>query len=301
MGKSNFLKAYCDKTNKYYGLEIQKRGSSWKVVNFISLSDEEAAVMTSEIKQDIFYTYDNLLACSKCGNRLVSGCSCASRWCRGKDYDLQCIYCKHLKLDYSAPTGAKGYKEGDTIRLSQGQEVKISYQDKRPLSKIIVGIGWDPSRTSENMDVDSSVFVLGNNDSEKIYFGNLEHPTGCVKHHGDNLTGEDKGSNDDDENITVYLNKVPTNRDKLVFAINIYKCKERRQNLGSVRNMYIRLYDPDSKKVMIEYKVDGNMKGYTALIIGMAYRSGAGWNFKALGRGSNAAGILELHEEAKRL
>lgn len=32
MAESKFLKAYCEKADQYFGLEIKKFGSSWKAV-----------------------------------------------------------------------------------------------------------------------------------------------------------------------------------------------------------------------------------------------------------------------------
>lgn len=304
MKGTKFLKAYCKKTKQAFGLEIKQFGGVWKVVNFITLSDDEASLMTSEVKQSSFSTNENLRPCSKCGKRVVGGCACAphSYSCRrdGK-YNFQCIYCKELEIDYSLPVIGHGYKEGDVIRLSQGQEVKIQNADK-PLSKIIVGLGWDPARSgSHNMDVDSSVIVAGNSEKEIVYFGDLTHPSGCVVHHGDNLTGEDEGGNGDDENITVYLDKVPSNRDRLIFVINIYECRARRQNLGDVKNMYIKLYDPTTGRAIVEYKADDNMRGDTALVIGMAYRKGRDWCFKAIGKGSRAGDVHSLAEEVMAL
>ena len=98
----------------------------------------------------------------------------------------------------------------------------------------------------------------------------MNNPSGSVVRHGDNLTGEGGAQDGDDENISVYLNKVPQQRDKLVFVLNIYKCDERGQTLDSVKNLYIKLYDPDSKKTLIQYRVNGNMANDTALVIGIA-------------------------------
>lgn len=304
MKETKFIKGYCDKTKQHFGLEIKQIGGTWKVVNFINISEEEASVITSEIKQASFLTNNNLLACQKCGSRAVSGCTCPTKsyHCHSGKYNFQCVYCKNMKIDYSASVIGGRYKDGDIVRLAQGQEVKIHFADNRTLQKIVVGVGWDPTRHGENMDIDTSVVVDGRDEMEVVYFGDLKHPSGCVIHHGDNLTGEDEGDNkSDDENITVYLDKVPQDRDRLIFVLNIYKCEERRQQLGDVKNMYIRLYDPIAKKAIIEYKVDANMKNDTALIIGMACRRGGEWFFKAIGKGSRARNIAQLAKEAVRL
>lgn len=291
MAESKFLKAYCSKTGRYYGLEIKKFGSKWKVVNMISVSDDEGRLLSSEVEQPFFETNDNLLACHRCGNRKVGGCSCSTRnhpCTKNMKYQFDCIYCSELKVDYSLPTASDvGGRAGGTVKLSQGQEVKIRYSDDRPLSKIVVGVGWDPAvGSSENMDVDSSVVLISpRNDSlDLVYFGDKEHASGAVIHHGDNLTGSGGIQDGDDETITVFLDKVPANRDKIVFILNIYKCVERRQTLDNVKNLYIKLYDPDSKKSLIEYQVRGNMGSDTAMIIGAAYRRNGSWTFKAIGK-----------------
>ena len=300
MAESNFLKAYCEKTNQYFGLEIKKFGSSWKVVNMIQLSSDEAKIISSEIEQSYFETNANLIACSKCGNRKVGGCSCAKKkhqCARNMKYQFDCIYCDALKIDYTLPTASEvGSRAGGTVTLSQGQEVKIRYADDRPLTKIMVGVGWDPAPGANNMDVDSSVVVLSPNNREHdlVYYGDKEHSSGCVIHHGDNLTGEGEIQDGDDENISVYLNKVPQQRDKLVFVLNIYNCDDRGQTLDKVRNLYIKLYDLDSKKTLIQYRVNGNMGRDTAIVIGMAYKKNGSWNFKAIGRSLRVSDVRTL-------
>ena len=302
MGTNKFLKAKCRKTGRWYGLEVKQFSGKWKVVNMIDLSDSDAAVISSEVKQASFETNTNLLPCTVCGKRLVGGCSCSKRkhqCSRKMNYQFDCIYCNELEIDYAVPTRSEVQgRVGDTVTLSQGQEVKIRYSDDRPLSKIYVGVGWDPSVVGSNIDVDSSVVVMSNQGTEKeiVYYGMLEHSSGCVIHHGDNLTGAGD-DNSDDEFISVYLDKVPTNRNRLVFVLNIYSCESRGQTFGGIKNLYIRLYDPDSKCVLIEYRVEGNYKNDTALIVGMAYRKNESWIFKAIGKGSKATSVGQLADE----
>lgn len=301
MANTKFVKAYCAKTNQYFGMEVERIGLTWKVVNMIPVPAEDAKLMSSEVKQDSFTTNANLIACTKCGNRKVGGCACpkTKRKCaRNMSFQFECIYCNELKIDYSLPTAAEvGDRKGDTVRLSQGQEVKIRFADDKPMTKIMVGIGWDPVSQGAQMDVDSSVVLLSprNDARDLVYFGDKEHASQCVIHHGDNLTGEGDIQDGDDENISVFLNRVPRDRDKLVFVLNIYKCKERRQRLDRVKNLYISLYDPESKKALIQYRVnDNNLIGGTALVIGMAFRKNGAWSFKAIGKSANVDDVHEL-------
>lgn len=129
MEESKFVKAKCRKTGLYFGLEVRKFGSDWKVVNMVRLSDEEARLTSSEIRQDSFETNNNLLACSKCGNRRIGACSCARRvfqCAKSMKYQFNCVYCSEFEIDYSRPAASDVSKyNGETVTLSQGKEVKI--------------------------------------------------------------------------------------------------------------------------------------------------------------------------------
>lgn len=303
--ENKFVKAYCARTKQYFWLEMKNVGGAWRVVNMIRISEGEARVLSSEVNRPTFETNTNLIPCAGCGSRRVGGCSCAKRahsCSGGMKYQFDCIYCDEFKIDYSMPSASdvEG-RVGDTIMLAQGQEAKIRGADNRPLSKIVVGVGWDPASGADNMDVDSSAVVMDPADrTDLVYFGNLKHPSGCVLHHGDNLTGAGGIQDGDDENITVYLDRVPADKDRLVFVLNIYQCDLRRQTLDGVRNLYIKLYDPDSKKALIQYDVRGNTGDHTAMVIGMAYRDGNGWSFKAIGKSLRVSDVRQLERVCKK-
>lgn len=301
MAEKKFLKAYCDKSKQYYGIELEMRDGEWKAVNMVFLSDEEGALLSSNVRQDRFLTSSKLVACRECGNRQIGGCSHAPKYVkcgRKMPYSFQCVYCSNLRIDYSASKLTGQYKEGDVIRLSQGQEVKIQLEEGRDLTEILVGVGWDPAsgNNRSNMDVDSSVIVAGNNgEYDLVYFGDLKHSSGCVVHNGDNLTGNDGDTRSkDDENIDVYLKKVPRSRDKLIFVINIYGCDSKGQTMKDIKNMYIRLCDPKTKKPIIEYQVSSASRNDTALVIGAAYRRDGGWTFKAIGESNKESSVHDL-------
>jgi stress response protein SCP2 len=309
MANSKFIKAYCNKTKKYFGLECREFSGEWKVVNFIDLKAEEAAVLTSEIEQPVFKTNSNLIPCDECSKRVVGGCSCPSkhRACSASmPYNFQCIYCNELVIDYEEADVSDSEK-GKTITLSQGQEVVIRGRNNKPLSKIYVGCGWEASATGTNIDVDSSVILYDRNgntsSSDVVYYGNLTYGGGAITHHGDNLvghTGSRRDNDADDENISINLSTIPANRESLLFVINIYNCVERRQTFATVRNLYIRIKDPDSKKTLIEYRMDQNFGDCTALIVGVARRKDRGWSFKAIGEGVRADNLSKLVEVGSR-
>ena len=93
------------------------------------------------------------------------------------------------------------------INLSKGQKVSLT-KGNPGLSKITVGLGWDVNAfdSGTDFDLDASVFMTDASgkcpsDAEFIFYGNLEHKSGSVKHMGDNRTGDGEG--DDEQIISV--------------------------------------------------------------------------------------------------
>jgi len=125
MEGTKFVKARCKRTGKYYGLEVLEEGGCWVVVNVDELTDDKAQKLASEVRQDEFYTNENLLACTGCNSRRIGGCSCAKRKYDCKpdmDYHLDCAYCKDFEIDYSIPRGA--HDEDEYVEI-QGKLVKV--------------------------------------------------------------------------------------------------------------------------------------------------------------------------------
>ena len=123
-----------------------------------------------------------------------------------------------------------------------------------------------------------------------VYYGNLTHRSGAVRHCGDNLTGAGDG---DDEQIIVELAKVPAEYDKIVFTVNIYQAYQRKQNFGMIRNAFIRVVDADSGKELCKYNLSENYDGKTAMIFGEVYRYNGEWKFGAIGEPTNDPSINE--------
>lgn len=197
------------------------------------------------------------------------------------------------------------------INLQKGQRVDLT-KGNPGLSKIMVGLGWDPVQNrgggglfgslfggggaAANFDCDASVIMLGANDrlqnnQDVIYFGNLKSKDGSVQHSGDNLTGDGDG---DDEQIMIDLSRVPSNIQKLVFVVNIYDCVKRKQHFGMIRNAFIRVVNPSNNQELIKYNLSENYSGLTCLVTGEIYRHNNDWKFAAIGSGTNAAGLSEV-------
>ncbi|WP_461207487.1 TerD family protein [Clostridium sp. DL1XJH146] len=194
------------------------------------------------------------------------------------------------------------------VNLQKGQRVDlVKHGDS--LSKVIVGLGWDPVQTggkgllgglfgggNSEVDCDASVLMLDANgklakSKDVIYFGNLKSIDGSVVHTGDNLTGDGDG---DDEQIIVDLQRVPSAVEKLVFVVNIYDCLKRKQDFGMIQNAFIRVFNPANNNELIKYNLSENYSGKTALITGEIYRNNGGWKFAAVGEGTNDSGLRSI-------
>ncbi|AND41122.1 MULTISPECIES: TerD family protein [Cytobacillus] len=196
------------------------------------------------------------------------------------------------------------------INLQKGQRVDLT-KGNPGLSKIMVGLGWDPVQKSggggllgslfgggggANIDCDASVIMLGENGKLKsnkdvIYFGNLKSSDGSVQHSGDNLTGAGDG---DDEQVMVDLSRVPAHVHKMVFVVNIYDSVKRKQHFGMIQNAFIRVVNSGNNQELIKYNLTDDYSGKTSLIVGEIYRHGGDWKFAAVGTGTASPGLSDV-------
>ena len=110
----------------------------------------------------------------------------------------------------------------------------------------------------------------------------MEHASAAVKHMGDNLTGDGDG---DDEQITIELDKIPANIEKIAFTVTIYDADARKQNFGQVSNAFIRIVDADTNTELIRYDLGEDFSIETAVVVGELYRNAGEWKFNAIGSG----------------
>ena len=184
------------------------------------------------------------------------------------------------------------------INLSKGQKVNLS-KAAPGLKHILVGLGWDTNRYDggADFDLDASAFLTdasGKCESDKdfIFYGNKEHPSGAVKHMGDNRTGDGEG---DDEQIFVDLSAVPASIDKIAVTVTIYDADKRRQNFGQVSNSYCRIVNDETGEEIVRYDLGEDYSIETSMVVGELYRNNGEWKFNAIGSGFSG-GLAALCE-----
>lgn len=197
-----------------------------------------------------------------------------------------------------------------TISLQKGQKIDLT-KGNPGLTKIVVGLGWDEAPRSGGrgffgaifgggarveIDCDASAVMLDANGhlakkENLVYFGNLQSADGSVRHTGDNLTGAGEG---DDEQIIVDLGRIPAEVQKIAFVVNIYDCKNRRQDFGLIANAFIRIVNSANNQELCRYNLTENYAGKTALIVAEVYRLNSEWKFAAIGEGTGDTSLREL-------
>lgn len=193
-----------------------------------------------------------------------------------------------------------------SVNLQKGQKISLKKSDGRGVTNLMVGLGWDAVEQSggllskifnskPNIDCDASVFVCKDgklrDKDDIVYFGNLEHRSGAVKHMGDNLTGDGEG---DDEEVYVNLARLPKEYDRLVFVVNIYDAVGRKQTFDQIKNAFIRIVDNDTHEELCRYNLTEGYNGMLAMVVGEVYRRNNEWKFNAIGNGTKDPGLSEL-------
>lgn len=196
-----------------------------------------------------------------------------------------------------------------SISLQKGQKVSLS-KDGANLNRVTIGLGWDVASSGSGkgglfakakekiktvaIDCDASAILLTNGrltaDDDVVYFGRRNHKSGAVIHMGDNLTGAGDG---DDEQIVVELNSIPQQYDKIVFVVNIYQARSRKQHFGMIQNAFIRIVDGNNRE-LCKYNLSDDYNNMTAMIFGEVYRHNGEWKFNALGQGTSDLSVKAL-------
>ncbi|MFB6275745.1 MAG: TerD family protein [Halothece sp.] len=210
------------------------------------------------------------------------------------------------------------------IQLTTGQRFSLKKQAPG-LNALLCGLGWElmpqtgwKKLFQSDFDLDISALCLNEEgklekSTDVVYYGNLTHPSGAISHLGDNQTGEHIVANatekddeeediNDKEQILITLPQVTKRIQKLLIVANIYEAGARRQNLGQVKNAYIRLVDIEHEMEIARYCLseDDCCKSKTGIILAEIYRqteNNEQWQVELIGQGVNVGSLQELVEQ----
>ncbi|WP_433593103.1 TerD family protein [Nocardia sp. CA-145437] len=182
-----------------------------------------------------------------------------------------------------------GLSGAKPVNLSKGQRVTLRKEGGVALTRIRMGLGWDPAkqgglfgRRAANIDLDAWVAMFADRHLVDVaYYGQLISKDGSIRHSGDNLTGE--GAAGDDEVILVDLSRIPRHVNTLLFIVTSYQG----HTFEQVSNAYCRLVDDTTQAELARYALAGGMP-FTAIAMAKVFRSGGEWKLQAIGEGFQA-------------
>lgn len=173
------------------------------------------------------------------------------------------------------------------LNLEKGATLNLSKSSKG-LSKVLVGLGWEPAETGDDFDLDASALLLKGtgkvpSDGYFVFYNQTESACGSVRHSGDDRTGGN--SEGDDEVIEIDLDEVPAQIERILFLVSIDKAKSRGQNFGQVSDAFIRIVNSETNSEIVRYDLGDDFSTEIGLHFGELFRDGTSWQFKAIGQG----------------
>lgn len=199
------------------------------------------------------------------------------------------------------------------INLEKGQTINLD-KSTNDLTKLTIGLGWKIRQkkgflakifSGAEYDLDAVAFLLDANGKianpgdqrltggDVIYFNNLNHPTGCIRHTGDNLVGG--AGIQDDEQIIVQLASVPPHIHRILFIVAIYEGLKKRQSFGGVEGAFMRAVDNRGQEIA-RYNLadDPSFENMRSMTFGELYRKDNEWKFRAIGEGHQEDSFVNL-------
>ncbi|WP_339479851.1 MULTISPECIES: TerD family protein [unclassified Pseudomonas] len=192
------------------------------------------------------------------------------------------------------------------LTLSKNQSISLEKTGGAGLTKITLGLGWDPVKggffgklmgAGTEIDLDASCILFDEhlNAVDLVWFRQLASKDGSIKHSGDNRTGEGSG---DDESIYVDLQALPASIKYLALTCNSFTG----QNFEKVENAYCRILDTSKNAELARFNLSEKGR-HTGVVMASLTRGPLGWEFKAIGQTTNgrtADDLVSLAVEALR-
>lgn len=183
------------------------------------------------------------------------------------------------------------------VNLQKGQKISLEKEAGVKLTKIVMGLGWDAVKTkgifgfggkTQEIDLDASCILFDDqgNQTDSVWFRQLQSKDGSVVHTGDNRTGAGDG---DDEQITVDLTRVPANVKSLMFTVNSFTG----QNFSQIENANCRIINASNNQEVARFNLS-TLGSHNAQIMAKIYRHGSEWKMHAIGEIGNGRTFAEL-------
>jgi len=183
------------------------------------------------------------------------------------------------------------------VTLQKGQKISLEKEAGSALTKIVMGLGWDPIKKKGmfgfgggqiEVDLDAScvLFDEQNKVVDTVWFRQLRSQDGSITHTGDNRSGAGDG---DDEQIVVELARVPAHVKSVVFVVSSFTG----QNFSQIDNATCRILDGRNQQEVARYNL--SCQGtHTAQIMAKVYRHNSDWKMHAIGENCSGRTFQDL-------
>ena len=175
------------------------------------------------------------------------------------------------------------------------------------IRRLRVGLYWTAKHGNiiENLtstiDCDLSAILLKNGkfmgNDDLVYYNNLIHKSGTVKHSGDDERGNSKFDRSDTESIILELEEMPKEYDRIILVITIKQAAEKKQCFGKIDNAAVRLVDLDYDGELCVIDLAEDYRESTAIILGEVCREVNGWKYYSKNEGLKVNSINKIADK----
>ncbi len=175
-----------------------------------------------------------------------------------------------------------------TINLIKGQKISLKKESGSSITSFCAGANWGVLQNGNSVDLDLYAASFDTNKKPIEIIGWGEKWTSSTKaliHSGDDTRGDEGGDDGlDNEIITVNLDKLQSNVDKIVVFLTSFKG----QDFSIIPHASVRIYEGTSENVtnvIANYAIgkEPEFVGHVVMILGMFYKYNNEWKFNAIG------------------
>ncbi|KAG1884920.1 TerD domain-containing protein [Suillus subluteus] len=166
----------------------------------------------------------------------------------------------------------------DWFNLEKGAAFSLD----KGLTDVTIGLGWDAELVNgKKVDLDVyGILKSGSTARDMAFFKQLEVKSGAIRLSGDNLDGEGDG---DDEQLYIYLSKMPAHIDSVDVWVVIHEGKARQQDFSRVKGVTCRLFkgiNGNEEGGLAKFNVPRGSTNMRSMHAATLFRQGDSWDFK---------------------